>query len=212
MPRLAPEAQIARREHILDAAERCFTENGFHPTTMHDICEEAGVSPGGLYTYFASKDDLIVGLCEREKERFARQLAQLSTAEDFFLALRAMAEHYCCEEPAEKVRLHVEIGAEAGRNAVIRETVRNLDTVVRDGFAELLHRECDRGRINPQFPVETVVRAMSVLGDGLFWHRALDPSFDPAPIIPAMMAMVSALLAPVSSGQAGESSERMSSI
>ena len=46
MPKLKPDTQRARREHILDAAEICFASNGFHRTTMHDICRQAGVSPG----------------------------------------------------------------------------------------------------------------------------------------------------------------------
>jgi len=55
MPKLKPEVQTARREHILDAAETCFARAGFHRTTMHDICKEASVSPGALYVYFDSK-------------------------------------------------------------------------------------------------------------------------------------------------------------
>ena len=67
MPKLKPEVQHARREHILDAAEQCFARAGFHRTTMHDICKEAGVSPGALYVYFDSKEALIAGISERDR-------------------------------------------------------------------------------------------------------------------------------------------------
>ncbi len=202
MPKLAPETQHARREHILDAAERCFIDKGFHASTMDGICREAGVSSGALYTYFASKEELIVGLCEREKERFSKDLAHLAGSPDFLGALRSMAEQFCCNEPIAKVRLHVEIGAEAGRNDIIGSTVRDMNQLVRTSFAELLQREKDRGNIAPELPLETIVRAMGALGDGLFLHRALDPSFDPKPIVPAMMTMIAALLAPVSPSNA----------
>ena len=62
MPKLKPDTQRARREHILDAAEQCFARAGFHRTTMQDICRDAAVSPGALYVYFASKEDLIAGI------------------------------------------------------------------------------------------------------------------------------------------------------
>ena len=59
----------ARREHILDAAEACFTRNGFHRTTMQDLAREAAMSPGNFYRYFESKEALVLGLVERERER-----------------------------------------------------------------------------------------------------------------------------------------------
>ena len=197
MPKLAPKTQHARREHILDAAERCFIGKGFHHATMDDICREAQVSSGALYTYFVSKEALIIGLCEREKDRFGKELARMTEATDFLAGLHCMAEQYCCNEPIEKVRLHVEIGAEAGRNALIGNTVRSIDKAVNEGLVQLLERERDQGRIKPKVPLEIIVRAMGALGDGLFLRRSLDPHFDPKSIIPAMMTMIEALLAPV---------------
>jgi len=198
VPKLAPETQQARREHILTSAERCFIEKGFHSTTMTDICQEAAVSPGAFYIYFASKEDLIAGLCEREKERFTAELADISGSLDILSALQILAEKYCCDEPIEKVRLHIEIAAEAVRNAKINQTVRETDRIVRRGLTALIEREIIRGKIAPQLPPKTIVRAMVALGDGLFLKRAVDPDFDPRRIIPAVMTMISALLIPVS--------------
>ena len=197
MPKLAPKTQQARREHILDAAERCFVSKGFHPATMDGICREAGVSPGALYKYFASKEELIAGLCEREKDRFGRELAKLAETSGFLGALRSLAEQYCCHEPIEKVRLHIEINAEAGRNAQIANTVRGIDKAVSSHLVHLLERDRELGRIAPELPVEIIVRAIGAFGDGLFLRRSLDPDFDPKSIIPAMMTMIEALLAPV---------------
>jgi TetR/AcrR family transcriptional regulator, repressor for uid operon len=201
VPKLAPETQQARRERILAAAERCFIEKGFHPATMADICREAGVSPGALYIYFASKEELIAGLCEREKDRFTSELARITETADILTALRSLAEQYCCNEPIEKVRLHMEIAAEAGRNETIGRTVREMDRIVCQGLAALLAREKERGRIAPELPAEIIVRAMGALGDGLFLKRAADPHFDPRPIIPAMMTMISVLLLPQSASK-----------
>lgn len=207
MPKLAPETQQARRERILDAAECCFIHKGFHSATMDDICGEAGISPGALYIYFDSKEKLIAGLCEREKDRFGRELARIAAAPDFLEALQSLAERYCCEEPIEKVRLHVAIAAEAGRNETIGNTVRSKDAAVRASLAQLLRRETERGRIEPELPLEIIVRAMSALGDGLFIQRALDRSFDPKPIIPAMTAMVAALLGPAPASRFAKGAE-----
>src|SRR5262249_30819912 len=116
MPKLKPNIQRARREHILDAAEQCFARAGFHRTTMHDICRAAGVSPGALYVYFDSKEALIAGLSERDRAEFAERFDQLARAPDFMQALKALGEEYFLEEPAHNQRMCIEIGLESTRN------------------------------------------------------------------------------------------------
>ena len=74
MPKLKPETQLARREHILDTAEKCFALHGFHATTIQIICREAGISAGALYVYFNSKEALIAGICERDRAEFSDRL------------------------------------------------------------------------------------------------------------------------------------------
>jgi AcrR family transcriptional regulator len=200
MPKLQPEMQSARRERILDAAEKCFIEAGFHAATISDICREANVSAGALYIYFPSKDDIIIGLCERECERFSAQLARLASSSNFLDALRAMAEHFCCEEPRQKALLNMEIAAEAGRNPRVAEQLVANSRFIRESFIALLRSEHEAGRLSLAFSPEIVTRAMSAIGDGLFMHRAVEPDFDPKPVIPAIMKMVAALIATPSQG------------
>jgi AcrR family transcriptional regulator len=64
MPRRSQEYRDARRQHILDAAKRCFVRNGFHETSMQDLFAEADLSAGAVYGYFASKDDVILAIAE----------------------------------------------------------------------------------------------------------------------------------------------------
>jgi AcrR family transcriptional regulator len=56
MPRVSTAFKEDRRSEILEAARRCVARSGFHQTSMHDICTEAGMSPGNLYRYFPSKE------------------------------------------------------------------------------------------------------------------------------------------------------------
>src|SRR5260221_14638847 len=47
------------REHILQAAYRVLTEQGYDATTIKAIAREAEVAPGLLHYYFANKDELL---------------------------------------------------------------------------------------------------------------------------------------------------------
>ena len=54
-----------RRQQIMVAAKRVFTQKGYEKSTVEDIAREAELSPGTLYLYFKSKDELYASLCLR---------------------------------------------------------------------------------------------------------------------------------------------------
>jgi AcrR family transcriptional regulator len=54
----------ARRQQILDAAVRLFSERGFARTSMSDVVRESGMSMGAVYRYFPSKADLVIAAGE----------------------------------------------------------------------------------------------------------------------------------------------------
>jgi AcrR family transcriptional regulator len=54
-----------RRQQIIVAAKRVFSDKGFTKATMEDIATEAELSPGTLYLYFKNKDELYVSLSLR---------------------------------------------------------------------------------------------------------------------------------------------------
>lgn len=201
MPKLKPDTQRARREAILDAAERCFARSGFHRCTMHDICKEAGISPGALYVYFASKEALIAGLAERDRAEFQNRFAAVAAAPDFLAALSVIGEQYFVDEPAEKRLMCIEIGVESTRNPQVGETFRSVDTFVNDSFASLFQRLAEQGRIAPELDVATIAKVFAVIGDGMIWRRAVDPAFDGKALMPAIVMLVSKLLNPVAPPQ-----------
>jgi AcrR family transcriptional regulator len=53
-----------RRRQLLDVARRVFAERGFHPTSMNDIAEAAGVTKPVLYQHFRSKRVLYLELLD----------------------------------------------------------------------------------------------------------------------------------------------------
>jgi len=54
-----------RRQQIIVAAKRVFSEKGYSKATMEDIAREAELSPGTLYLYFKNKDELYASLSLR---------------------------------------------------------------------------------------------------------------------------------------------------
>lgn len=200
MPKLKPDTHQARREHILDAAERCFARLGFHRATMQDICREASVSLGALYVYFASKESLIAGITERDRAKLAAELATVAKAPDLLAALEKLGEHYMIEEPRHKQQLCIEIGCQSMRDGPVGEIFRACDVAVMELFENLFDRARAEGRIAPDLDSRTLAQVFAVMGDGLVWRRGIDPKFDAAAVVPVIKGLIGMLLKPVAAG------------
>jgi TetR/AcrR family transcriptional repressor of nem operon len=59
--KVSREQVAENRRTILDAASRLFRERGYESVTLAEIMKAAGLTHGGFYGYFASKDELIAG-------------------------------------------------------------------------------------------------------------------------------------------------------
>ena len=58
--KVSREQVLENKRIILEAAGRLFRERGFDAVTVTDVMKSAGLTHGGFYGYFKSKDDLIV--------------------------------------------------------------------------------------------------------------------------------------------------------
>lgn len=78
---MSPKNNVSekRRNQILDAAMKTFSEVGFHKARMSDIADTSGLSKGSLYWYFDSKDSIILNLLEKFFEPELKDLRALLT-------------------------------------------------------------------------------------------------------------------------------------
>ncbi len=134
------EAAERRRDQILKAAGECFSEKGFHQSSMADICARAGLSPGTVYHYFASKDDMILHFAERELEEsraYAASLGSASTVEELIaLSVDGILE----SDEYGAVQLFLEVMCEGGRSRKVGAVLRKADEVVFSALKKHLKR------------------------------------------------------------------------
>jgi len=194
MRRANVQLQADRRFEILRAAQTCFARSGFHQTSMQEICIEAGMSPGNLYRYFRSKEEIIAGIAERDRADAAQQLAAVGEG-DFFDGLAALAQHHLVERSAEEVALCAEIMAESRRNPAVARIYQDMEVDVRARFIALLRSAAERGEIR-DIDFDGTVTVLFALADGLSWRRAVEPSFNAEAVMPIVLGMVRQLLNP----------------
>jgi TetR/AcrR family transcriptional regulator, repressor for uid operon len=190
------QLQSDRRAEILEAAERCFSRAGFHQASMHDICAEAGMSPGNLYRYFPSKESLIAGISERNRAKAAAMLSEVGKAPDFFAALAEHARHHLVDRSAEEVGLCAEIMSESRRNPEVARLYEEIEGDIKSHLAAMLRSAIERGEVRADLDVECAALVLMVLADGMSWRRAVEKSFDAERVLPMILHMVRALLSP----------------
>ena len=174
MPRLTPEREETRRDAILVAARRVFVEKGLHRATTHDVAREARVPVGSIYTYFASKDELIwasiLAANKEETDTVVRDVrVSGSTRERMRRALSGWYA-YTIDAPGVATFL-AEIWAESTRRPLIRDLVARRRERMVTVAALILADGVAAGNLPAGTDVDTTARALVNMLDGMTLER-----------------------------------------
>lgn len=202
----ARDGQTARREHILDAAETSFVRNGFHRTTMLDLAKAASMSAGNFYRYFPSKEAIVVGLADRDRERGIAILGELEKTNDRRTVFQGLLAQYFSSMTREAAILRLEIWAETTRNPVIAEMQKRSEAEARIWFVDALTALAS----SPDCEPEALYVAVSSFMKGIVVERALAAVYDPSPAIARLLDLIDAGLAGTSAGIPRASDRTMS--
>lgn len=190
MPKVTEAHVEARTQQILEAAVRCFGREGFHKTTMHDICAEASISPGALYNYFPSKEAVIEAMvAERRQQGLVRaeEARRISSTTEAINILAGAFDDLC---DVSGCAVDVELWGEAFRNPRIAAALCDDLNAVCGIFADIIRVAQDRGDINPQLDAESIARIMLALFHGMVIQKSLDPGVNLDEYVKAMKSMM----------------------
>lgn len=198
MPRVTKAHLEARRQQIVDAAFACFSGAGFYQTTMQDICTKAELSPGAVYRYFASKDEIIEAMVEQSRERSVSLVEEARSKGSTLQVLTNLADAFFAllDRPGAEalIRLHLELWAEALHNPHVLEPLRKDYDSVRQTIAEIVRRGQEQGDINPGLDPDAVARVLMSFFDGLMVQKAMDREVDVWDYVNVVKAMGAGLL------------------
>lgn len=162
------EARAERREQIINAAQACFREKGFHSTSTAQISAAAGISSAGLYVYFSSKDELIIALIERELRIGLAMLRYFKDEDDFFDGLAKVYNELTKDNRfGLGAGLRMEIFAMASRSEEIANLVGGLEERFQKEVTQLVKQAQEKQQIDPSLAPEVVARTMSYYSTGL---------------------------------------------
>ncbi len=125
-----------RKQQIIVAAKRVFSNKGYNRATMEDIAQEAELSPGTLYLYFKNKEELFASLSLRILQFLLIRIEEVASNNEIELAERleelkaAMFDVYSFDPPALINTFHLQSS----------ETLANLSPSLMSEFNELTRK------------------------------------------------------------------------
>src|SRR5215472_19323545 len=123
--KVSRETAAANREKIVDVASRLFREKGFDGIGVADLMKEAGLTHGGFYGHFESKDQLAEEATNRAVERSLDRWRELADGAGDG-AFAALVKSYLSEKRLSSPGsgcLFAALGSEASRQG---KTVRRV--------------------------------------------------------------------------------------
>lgn len=190
MPKISEQHRRERSELILAAAMRCFARAGVAATSVADIHRESGVSVGGIYRYFASKQEMLMAIATAEQRRLnetlTRVVAGAGAPEDLLGALVGALVEFRDSHPVDVNRLAVAGWLEAADNA-------ELSGLLGASFAVLA--EALGGRLAewgvPAGERGELVQMLRILVMGTIAVGVIDPGAGSLPSTRGLRALVS---------------------
>ncbi len=196
------ERALKQRERILEAARLCFLKRGFHAASIADIAQEAEMSPGLMYRYFANKHAIIKAIIERQLESGRRQLEEIKSPADLVQGILNAIERWRSGSADQmNAPLFLEISAEATRDAEIAATVQEADRLIKNHLLEAMQRTAPTRALyeDPRRANARILLLLSVV-EGLAIRACRDPQLDRELLRSALTKFIAGLQADAQDG------------
>jgi AcrR family transcriptional regulator len=187
------QSRANTRERLLSAARSVFARNGFHGSSVEEIASEAGFSTGALYSNFEGKEDLFLGLMDREIRAHAQEIAR-AVAEQASISDRAAggARRWMTmiEREPEALLLFMEFWAYGVRDPEMRPKVAERFAYMREVLTGLIADGVRDFDLELAIPAEQLAVTIDALADGIARQKLADPDAVPDDLMGRVLTLL----------------------
>jgi TetR/AcrR family transcriptional regulator, transcriptional repressor of aconitase len=185
MPKISEERRQARRDQILAASWKCFSQRGIQYTSMEDIVREANLSFGAVYLYYKSKDELILAAFSSAFQEMRALLVPILTREEAYslpVLVRKITKIIALHAQRDKLNFGVAFlmgWGEAPFNPKVKELIGGGQELYREALTAVVRKWQERGDIPAHAKPENVARVMLSFFLGYIVQSAMIGGIDP---------------------------------
>ncbi len=181
------------RERLFAAAAKVFVRAGIAGASVEDICLEAGLTRGAMYSNFANKDQLVMAMMDDHVERSMAEMARLldvSASPTEYIQLLESPERRRDSPLGPDPVLHMEFTLYALRNPANRARLAEHQRRWREVIAEVVRRDSERLGVEPPMPVDDAAAMILAMDNGYLLAELIEPgSYEPGTFTRNLLAL-----------------------
>jgi len=169
----------ATHERIVEVASRVIRRSGYDGTGVADIMKEAGLTHGGFYAHFESRNALLAEAGDRAGAEAVALAAQVAAAAPRGQALQAMMQAYLSQEHIAAIETGCPVSALGSEMPRQAPEVRHAATVHIKEMIDLFARQLpDWGQ--PQAHEQAMAVVSALIGTAMLARAVDDPKLSQA--------------------------------
>lgn len=176
-PRTRP-SRAETRERLFAAAATVFVRSGIGGASVEEVCDEAGLTRGALYSNFANKDGLVMAMMDEHVERSMvemARLAEVASSPAEFIELTESAERRRDGPLGADPVLYTEFLLYAVRNPQHRPRLAEHQRRWRALIATVVRSDADELGIELPMAVEEAAQMILALDNGYLLAELIEP-------------------------------------
>lgn len=177
MPKISPEKIQLRKQEILDKAFEIFSTQGYSQTSMENIVRYSGISKGGLYTHFKSKEEILLAIAEKRfqlRSDWVQQMADIESAsEKIILYLRWALDGLQNESTQKEIRFTIEFWSILSKDSSKSDIPQVRYTKFQKDLEGLLLEGVQKGEFREDLDTKNAVYLILTSLDGIGFTDAV---------------------------------------
>lgn len=170
MPKISAELRTERQEAILNATVDCLESLGYEWTTMQSIAEAAGLTKGGLYAYFDSKEAILLEVAQRHMDQQLADFEPLPGERAAEQLRRILATYETTDQTAETARRQraiLDLWNYSALAVTVRGAMAERYARYRESLAQVIRRGQAEGSFRPEANPDEVAGLILAARDGM---------------------------------------------
>jgi AcrR family transcriptional regulator len=166
------------RQRLFTAAAAVFVRDGIAGASVEDICAEADLTRGALYSNFADKNELVMAMIDDHVDRNMVELDRLNETAaaptDFIAMIESPQRRRDGPLDIDPV-LQMEFTLYALRNPDNRPRLAEHQRRWREVIEAVVRADCERLGVDPPMPVEDAAAMILAMDNGYLLSEMIEP-------------------------------------